>query len=117
MAAKNTGYTGFDYGVVIGPDGESTDKISCFPSNVNRCIVVRKPRPAVSEGFVSPTSTTTTSFHDKDLVKATRKINAILDELVDSTDREERSLHILMTNEGPMLAWVDEHVIDDDGIR
>lgn len=27
MAAKNTGYTGFDYGVVIGPDGESTDKI------------------------------------------------------------------------------------------
>ncbi len=115
MAAKNTGYKGFDYGVVTDPRGESTGTISCFPSNITRCVVIRQPKPVTSGGFVSPSKTT--SFHDDILVKCTRAINAVISEVMDEIDEDapSKSLHILITDDGPMLAWLDTHIIDDDG--
>lgn len=114
MVAKNTGYSGFDYGVVIGPDGESTDKISCFPSNANRCIVIRSPKPIGLGGFA--TMARQTSFHDNELAELTEQMNKSINRVMDVESRREgRALHILITDTGPMFAWLDQHIVDDDG--
>jgi uncharacterized protein YegL len=101
---------------VIGPDGEKTDQISCFPSNVNRCIVIREPKKlGAVGGFVSPTLARATSYHDDTLIGATSRINAVIDEVMKAAKSDARSLLLLVTDGGPMLAWVEQQVIDDDG--
>jgi hypothetical protein len=117
MAPKNTGYSGFDYGVVIGPDGEKTDQISCFPSNVSRCIVIREPKKGLASvgGFMSPSATRTTSYHDSSLVEATERINKVLDDVMKAQKSDSKSLLLLLSDAGPMLAFIDMQVIDDDG--
>lgn len=114
MMRNTAGYSGFDYGIVIGPDGEKTDKISCFPSTVDRCIVIREPKPGFSDVFLSPARES--SFHDTALRAATRKLNAAVAEVLEAANTEKRALHLLKTDAGLMWAWVEESVIDDDGL-
>jgi hypothetical protein len=100
MQAQHT-YAGYDYGLVDNPDGTST--VTCFPSDNTRCIVVRVPKTeAMSAGFFSPKRDS--DFHDKGLQQATKKINEILASV--SKRSKEEHLHLLLTERGPMLAWV-----------
>lgn len=103
-----TQYTGFDFGLM---DPDDADQIICFPSNTNRCVPVKPPKKVngkiVSGGFHSPSGKP--DFHDEALRKATQAINEILISVAKSRPHAQSTcghLHLLLTEKGPMLAWV-----------
>lgn len=108
MQSQN-GKNCFDAGIEIGPDGEPTGKIICYPNDNCRCIVVREPKSdaQTSTGFL--TVSEPTPFHDEVLIRATQEMNAVLTKMARETKRDSRktSLHVLLTDDGPMLVWVD----------
>lgn len=106
----SSGYSGFDYGVVTGPSGNAAQSvvISCFPSNTERCIVIREPKPG-SGGFASMSAKT--NFHGDELRDLTKQVNDLIARAIETESKGEgRDLHILKTEDGPMFAWVDTHV-------
>lgn len=113
--ADNNGTTtkGFKAGIEIGPDGESTGNFICYPSDNPNCKVVREPKTASIEstGFLSLTEPM--PFHDETLVEATAKINEILAKVLAKNEKKE--LHVIFSEDGPMLAWVRSMVrpVDD----
>ena len=115
MQSQNV-YAGYDYGMIDNPDGTST--VTCFPSDNTRCVVVRVPKAgAMADGFFSPKSAS--DFHDKGLQMATQQINEILAGAAKRSERsEEDHLHLLLTERGPMLAWVQSSVrtVSIDGV-
>jgi hypothetical protein len=118
---QNTGPTegGFRGGIEIGPDGESTGKIVCYPSFDPNCTVVRLPQPGLSSsgGFISLPEPT--HFHDAVLMRATKEINQVLLKMAKETEADSRktSLHLFHSKDGPMLIWVDTMAMPTDDIR
>lgn len=108
---------GFRAGPVIGPDGERTGEIVCFPSFSPNCIVVVKPSKTdvKSTGFLSPGEPT--GFHDRSLMNATARINEILAETIENHDGKDGNLHVITMPEGPMLAWVKQTTVNVEDIR
>jgi hypothetical protein len=96
---KQPTYSGYDYGIVDGPGGQKT--VTCFPSNSERCIVVRVPQTFYS-------TKTVPDAHDSILSEATERLN----EIVAQAHKRGggRDLHVLLTEQGPMLAWVTGEV-------
>jgi hypothetical protein len=108
---------GFRAGVEIGPDGEKTGNIICYPSFDPNCIVVRLPKQGAldSTGFLSLPDPL--PFHDETLVDATAQINEILTKVLSKKDSRKGDLHVLVTPEGPMLAWVRAMVMETPDVR
>jgi hypothetical protein len=106
VVAEKSTTSGFKAGIEIGPDGEPTGKIICYPSDVPNCIVVREPKPGAvdSTGFLSLPDPT--PFHDDALIKATAEINEILVKLLAKRAPGKGDLHVVHSEEGPMLVWV-----------
>ncbi|MCJ1679709.1 hypothetical protein MTF65_20660 [Streptomyces sp. APSN-46.1] len=96
-----------------------TDKgtIVCFKSSTYDCVVVDANSRGRASAFL--TTRAPTDSHDEDLAHCTREINRILDEA--SVKRAHhgpdgdghRELAILITDRGPLLAWV-RHAVDKD---
>jgi hypothetical protein len=97
---------GFKAGIEIGPDGEKTGNIVCYPSFDPNCIVVREPKKGAldSTGFLSLPDPV--PFHDDTLVKATAEINEILVKVLAKREPRKGDLHVTLSKEGPMLVWV-----------
>jgi hypothetical protein len=118
MESQGNSAKGFCIGSDTGPDGKPTGKIVCYPCDNGKCIVVTIPQPGnVNSGFLSLPEPT--PFHDDILIKATQEINEILMKVARETTQDTRktSLHLLSTNEGPMLLWADSMVMPVDDIR
>ncbi len=104
-------FSGIDYGFISNLDGTSGDKISCFPSNTERCIVIRNPAPVgVQISFYNPSRES--EFHTAAIREATTEINAILQKVAEKKRVKPKgtSLHHLNTDGGPIVAWVASQV-------
>lgn len=103
MAEKEgNGYSGRDWGfITIG----GKRQLICFPSNSETCFVVGLPGE-LTGGFFSPGEGG--DFHDKALQAASAEINTILENV--ARPHHDSSLHLLLTERGPMLAWVEGKV-------
>lgn len=101
---------GFEWGQIIGPDGNPTGMLSCYPSDTVDCIVITTPPTEVEgqKGFVTLGSAT--DFHDGVLTKATAEINRILRNALQECDDRDKAIYILLTARGPLLAWVSAKV-------
>ena len=108
--------SGFRAGIEIGPDGEQTGNIICYPSDDPNCKVVREPKPGVldSTGFLSLPEPA--PFHDEVLISATAEINEILVKIMPKQDQTKGNLHVIFSEDGPMLAWVRSRVRATDDI-
>jgi hypothetical protein len=97
---------GYKAGIEIGPDGEPTGNIVCYPSFNPNCIVVRTPKvgAVTSTGFLSLPEPT--PFHDETLINASVKINEILAKIENRGESRKGHLHVILANDGPMLVWV-----------
>jgi hypothetical protein len=108
---------GFRAGIERGPDGESTGNIICYPSFDPNCKVVTTPKPNSidSTGFLSLPEPT--PFHDETLIKATAAINGVLEKVLSSNEPRKGNLHVIMLDDGPMLAWVRAEAMPINDIR
>lgn len=117
MAMNEGGDGGFKAGIEIGPDGKSTGNIICYPSAAPNCKVVRTPQPGAltTSGFL--TVAEPQPFHDEDLQKASAEINRIvLGVLKENKGKNDRDLHVVLANDGPMLVWARAMVMEVDDI-
>jgi hypothetical protein len=94
----------------MGPDGAPTGHIICYPSFSPNCTVV-------TNGFTSLSAPT--RFHDEVLTKATQEINEILMKVVRESKQDFRksNLHLVLTDDGPILVWVGSMAMRVDDIR
>ena len=75
--------------------------------------MIREPGRVASSGFA--TLGRKTPFHDEGLVKLTEQLNDAIDDVAEAERKGQgRSLHILLTEDGPMFAWVSQHVMEFD---
>ncbi|MGW0553648.1 hypothetical protein ACWDZ6_05515 [Streptomyces sp. NPDC002926] len=89
--------------------------VVCFKSENYDCFVIDRNSRGRRDAFLTPRELT--SFHDEALAGCTREINRILDEVVakghHNGHEDHKELCILLTDRGPLLAWV-QHAIDKD---
>jgi hypothetical protein len=75
---------------------EANGKIYCFIDLADLCIV---------SNFVEVKSIS--AFHDSELARCTKKINAMFSTLKRNNKSQKRDLAILKTDKGLLLAWVE----------
>jgi hypothetical protein len=112
----NQSSSGFKAGIEIGPDGEPTGNIICYPTDTPNCIVVREPKKGAldSTGFLSLPDPA--PFHDEVLIKATAEINEVIAKVVTKRDPLKGNLHAILSGDGPMLVWVRTMAMPADDI-
>ena len=94
-APKKREWTTTDEGTVV-----------CFASETYDCVVVDAGRgPFLMAGEL-------TDFHDAQISRCTKEINGLLGELVAGRKDPRQELSILLTEDGPMLAWVRCSMMD-----
>ncbi|MGW0553649.1 hypothetical protein ACWDZ6_05520 [Streptomyces sp. NPDC002926] len=90
--------------------------IVCFKSENYDCVVVDRNSRGRRDAFLTPRELT--SFHDEALAGCTREINRILDEVVakghHNGHEDHKELRILLTDQGPLLAWAQPTIDKDD---
>jgi hypothetical protein len=100
-AATKREYTVTDTGTVV-----------CFASEKFDCVVVD---PKVTGGLHAfLTANELTDSHDAELARCTDEINRILGKATAKNHDHGRHLSILLTDRGPMLAWVVPGVDKDE---
>ena len=75
---------------------EANGKIYCFVDPADLCVIIR---------FAELKSLT--PFHDAELARCTKEINAILNKVKRNNKSRNRDLSILKTEKGLLLAWVE----------
>lgn len=117
MAMNETSTDGFKAGIEIGPDGNPTGNIICYPSPSPNCKVVRTPQPGnLNAGFCSLPAPT--RYHDEVLIEATQEINKVLAKVAQKAKgNHHKGLHVYLAPEGPMLIWAEGMAMPTDDIR
>ena len=107
---------GYRAGIEIGPDGEPTGNIICYPSSSPNCKVVRLPqtRDVDSTGFLSLPEPT--PYHDQLLQDATGEINKVLTAVLTKAGVRARNLHVVLAKDGPMLVWTQSMAMELDDV-
>jgi hypothetical protein len=86
--------------------------VVCFKSETFDCVVVDPNVTGGREVFLTPTEPT--NFHDAELVRCTDEINRVLGGVLAKDRNHDRHLSMLLTDRGPMLAWVESGADKDD---